>query len=412
MIALGTSDISAAQTAGAHCLDALCGNGRTIAGAHGIAHALLHGTAEGHTVLQLTSDVLSNQLSVGSSALDLDDIDDNGLAILLGQLVLQCNALFAALADDHARLSAVDIDGHTRSGSGRIHSALDLDLGDASVLQLSLQLSADLVILDEVIAEILLGGKPAAVPVFNNADTNAVRIYFLAHCFPSLLFLFQNNGHVAGALQDAVAAALCTRHHALQRRAGADVALGDVEVVLVHIEVVFRICGCRLHQLQKGLTSGLRGVLQDCQRFVQGLVTDQIHNDGHLTRTNAGITKNCPSFHVVFLPLLLRITSVALEGTGGNELTQLVANHVLSHIHRHMLAAVVDGKGVTNEFGEDRGGAAPGLDDLLLAGSVHRFNVLHKSSLDERSFFNASTHCLKLLSYLPARFTISLSERL
>ena len=50
----------------------------------------------------------------------------------------------------HARLSAVDVDGHTRSGSGRIHSALDLDLGDASVLQLSLQLSADLVILDEV----------------------------------------------------------------------------------------------------------------------------------------------------------------------------------------------------------------------------------------------------------------------
>ena len=37
-------------------------------------------------------------------------------------------------------------------------------------------------------------------------------------------------------------------------------------VVLVHIEVVFRISGCRLHQLQKGLTSCLRGVLQDCQR--------------------------------------------------------------------------------------------------------------------------------------------------
>ncbi len=63
-----------------------------------------------------------------------------------------------------------------------------------------------------------------------------------------------------------------------------------------------------------------------------------------------------------------------------------MANHVLSHVHRHMLAAVVDGKGVTNEFGEDRGGASPGLDDLLLAGSVHCFNVLQKSSLDERSF--------------------------
>ena len=74
---------------------------------------------------------------------------------------------------------------------------LQYTLKDAGVLQLSLQLSADLVILDEVIAEILLGGKPAAVPVFNNADTNAVRIYFLAHCFPSLLFLFQNNLYVA-----------------------------------------------------------------------------------------------------------------------------------------------------------------------------------------------------------------------
>ena len=53
-----------------------------------------------------------------------------------------------------------------------------------------------------------------------------------------------------------------------------------------------------------------------------------------------------------------------------------------------------------------------GLEDLQLAGSGHSFNVLQKSSLDERSFFNASTHCLKLLSYLPARFTMSLSERL
>ena len=55
----------------------------------------------------------------------------------------------------------------------------------------------------------------------------------------------------------------------------------------------------------------------------------------------------------MFLLLLLRITGVALKGTGGNELTQLVANHVLGHVHRHMLAAVVDGKGVTNEFGEE-----------------------------------------------------------
>src|SRR5699024_7468987 len=61
--------------------------------------------------------------------------------------------------------------------------------GDAGVLEQSLQLSADLVILHQVIAEVLLGSKPAAVPVFNNADTKSVRINFLAHLFTSSLTL-------------------------------------------------------------------------------------------------------------------------------------------------------------------------------------------------------------------------------
>ena len=41
---------------------------------------------------------------------------------------LQSNALFAALTDHHTGLCAVDVDGHAGSGSGRIHSALDLDV--------------------------------------------------------------------------------------------------------------------------------------------------------------------------------------------------------------------------------------------------------------------------------------------
>jgi len=143
-------------------------------------------------MFQVSTDVLGIQLSVGSSAVDLNDIDDNSIAILIGQLVVQSNAMFAALTDHHTGISAVDVDSITASGSVRIHSALYLDLGEASVLHLSLQLSTDVVILDEVIGEILVGGKPAAVPVFNNADTNAVWIYFVSHSFPSLLFLFQN----------------------------------------------------------------------------------------------------------------------------------------------------------------------------------------------------------------------------
>ena len=52
---------------------------------------------------------------------------------------------------------------------------------------------------------------------------------------------------------------------------------------------------------------------------------------------------------------------------GGGELTELVADHILGDIDGHMLAAVVDGEGVADEFREDGGGAAPGLDDALLA---------------------------------------------
>jgi hypothetical protein len=57
---------------------------------------------------------------------------------------------------------------------------------------------------------------------------------------------------------------------------------------------------------------------------------------------------------------------MAPERAGGNELAQLVADHILRHVHGHVLAAVMDGESVTDEFREDRGGAAPGLDDLFL----------------------------------------------
>ena len=88
----------------------------------------------------------------------------------------------------------------------------------------------------------------------------------------------------------------------------------------------------------------------------------------------------CSSFSYFELPVW------PLKVRVGTNSPSLWPTMSLGHVHRHMLAAVVDGKGVTNEFGEDRGGAAPGLDDLLLAGSVHSFNVLQKSSLDERTF--------------------------
>ena len=69
----------------------------------------------------------------------------------------------------------------------------------------------------------------------------------------SLLFLFEHDRDMARSLQDTERTALRAGHHALQRGARGDEALGDVQVVLIHIVVVFRIGGGRFHQFVKEL---------------------------------------------------------------------------------------------------------------------------------------------------------------
>ena len=46
---------------------------------------------------------------------------------------------------------------------------------------------------------------------------------------------------------------------------------------------------------------------------------------------------------------------MALEGTGGCKLTELVTNHILDNVYRNVLLAVVNGDGVTHEIRDDRG---------------------------------------------------------
>ena len=87
----------------------------------------------------------------------------------------------------------------------------------------------------------------------------------------------------------------------------------------------------------------------------------------------------CFCFHFMYPPYLAvggLAAGVASEGSGGNELTQLVTNHVLGDIDGNMLAAVVNGDGVTDEGGEDGGSSGPGLENLLFAGLVQLLNAL------------------------------------
>jgi hypothetical protein len=56
---------------------------------------------------------------------------------------------------------------------------------------------------------------------------------------------------------------------------------------------------------------------------------------------------------------------MAVEGAGRREFAELVADHVLGDEDRNMLLAVVDAEGQADELRQDRGAAAPDLDDFV-----------------------------------------------
>ena len=81
---------------------------------------------------------------------------------------------------------------------------------------------------------------------------------------------------------------------------------------------------------------------------------------------------------------------MTLESSGRCEFTEFMSNHILCYIHGDMLASVMNSEGVADKFGKDCGAAAPGLENLLVAGLVHLHDSLEQFRLHERSFFNAS----------------------
>ena len=184
VIAFGTSDFCTAQSAGNLCLDTLC------AQAHGSADGLLHCTAEGDTILQIQCDLFSYQLCIHIRLLYFYDVDINLLVQHFFQLRTQFFDLCAATADNNARLCAVDVD------SNLICETLDLDLRNTCCIQVLLDELTNVIIFYQRIAEVRLIRKPAGIPIFNDADTETVRINLLAHNSTSywiLLFFFQNN---------------------------------------------------------------------------------------------------------------------------------------------------------------------------------------------------------------------------
>src|SRR5919106_4566195 len=77
---------------------------------------------------------------------------------------------------------------------------------------------------------------------------------------------------------------------------------------------------------------------------------------------------------------------------GGAELTEPVADHVLGHVDRDVLLAVVDGDGVADERREDHRRTRPGLDDLLLVALVHILDPAEEAGLCERALLDGTGH--------------------
>ena len=80
------------------------------------------------------------------------------------------------------------------------------------------------------------------------------------------------------------------------------------------------------------------------------------------------------------------------EGSGEDELAQLVSDHVLGDVDGDEGSAVVDRDRVLDEVGEDGRTSGPGLDDFLVSGLVLLLDSLEKTRIAVRTLFETSRH--------------------
>src|SRR5215208_6028097 len=88
----------------------------------------------------------------------------------------------------------------------------------------------------------------------------------------------------------------------------------------------------------------------------------------------------------------LGVLAVPAVVAGVGELAEAMADHVLGHVDRNVLLAVVDRDRVADERREDHRRPRPGLDDLLLVAPVHLFHPPLEAELDERALLDGTRH--------------------
>src|SRR3954470_7164171 len=88
----------------------------------------------------------------------------------------------------------------------------------------------------------------------------------------------------------------------------------------------------------------------------------------------------------------LGVLAVPAVVAGVGELAEAMADHVLGHVDRDVLLAVVDRDRVADERREDHRRPRPGLHDLLLVEPIHLLDPPLEAELDERALLDRTRH--------------------
>src|SRR5262249_26805965 len=93
------------------------------------------------------------------------------------------------------------------------------------------------------------------------------------------------------------------------------------------------------------------------------------------------------------------LSAVSAEEPRRRKFAELVADHVLGHVHRDELVPVVHGEGMAHELGQDRARPAPGLHHPLLVPAVQDLDLGEQGFLDKRALFYATSHVVSAGCY-------------
>src|SRR5438105_7507605 len=144
-----------------------------------------------------------------------------------------------------------------------------------------------------------------------------------------------------------------------------------------------------MNDLPDVLRALLRHELEHRQRLGDRAAPHDVGDEPGLPRRDVQILRSCSCFHGISpLPLFGRraldrfAAAVSPEMAGWRELAELMPDHVLGHVNRHVPATIVDRQGMPNHLREDGRIARPGLDHALFSDAVEPLNLFEQANVD------------------------------